>query len=451
MKNFRIDQIKQEQEKVLNVLYNAPEIDPYKFIRLDEFQNRQKKVWKTIKDMEFDAGFVFSNEHFCGDVPYLAGNTNITIEQVAGVIGPNGFHVITGFEGGYTVEQLAHRSGAIVHKVELLQLEGCDYPIDGERPEDVFLAACGELPKRIAILTPRDVIPIKIYDFLETTFGKENLIDASKIYSSIKYEKSNGEVSLTKDSAAISDTALRAMLAVLKPGMRETQVAAWGNYVLHELGAEQLGFDTMVTSNEANRTLIGKALNRIIEPNDMVHLGVSAQRDGLTSCVRRSVVAVEYGQSMPSEHRFWLDILNDAYRVAEQQLIIASRENLPSSTIEKALVDYLESLSTSVSKKLGKSISLVNQKPYTCMHSSGYTECLEFIGAVTLETHEPLGNQIISMLDVALRGIGDTWNDVIIPGFDFAVVENTFWKNGPDITCLDNVPIDCQDLVGTGI
>lgn len=53
----------------------------------------------------------------------------------------------------------------------------------------------------------------------------------------------------------------------------------------------------------------------------------------------------------------------------------------------------------------------------------------EFFGAITLDSHEPLGHRIVIMLDVALRGIGDHWNDVILPGFD-CMVENTLGKNG---------------------
>ena len=68
-----------------------------------------------------------------GDVPCLGGNTNIAIEQVAGVIYPAGFHIIAGLEGGYVAEQLAPRSGALVHKVELLQFADEKYPIQAER------------------------------------------------------------------------------------------------------------------------------------------------------------------------------------------------------------------------------------------------------------------------------------------------------------------------------
>ena len=102
---------------------------------------------------------------------------------------------------------------------------------------------------------------------------------------------------MTRDATIISDAAMRAMLAVLRPGMLETQVAGWANFVIKELGGEELGFDVMVNSNVASRTIIGKALNRRVEPGDMVHLGVSAKPDGLTSCIRRSVVALEPGQS----------------------------------------------------------------------------------------------------------------------------------------------------------
>jgi hypothetical protein len=52
------------------------------------------------------------------------------------------------------------------------------------------------------------------------------------------------------------------------------------------------------------------------------------------------------------------------------------------------------------------------------------------------------------MLDVALRGIGDRWDDVILPGFDFCVVENTLDKDGTSVQCLTSVPVHAQELVG---
>src|SRR5207237_10608624 len=120
---------------------------------------------------DLDAGFVFSDEHYDGDVPYLGGNTNISIEQVAGVIGAAGFHIVAGLEGGYIAEQLAPRAAAEVHNVELLQLADEKYPIEAERLEDVIEAAAGGSVSRIGLLTPRQVVPDGVVGYLERLYG----------------------------------------------------------------------------------------------------------------------------------------------------------------------------------------------------------------------------------------------------------------------------------------
>ena len=290
-----------------------------------------------------------------------------------------------------------------------------------------------------------------LVEWLRERFGPDSIVPANDVYGRIKYEKSDAEMALTRDATAIGDAALRAMLAVLRPGLRGTQVAAWGYFALRELGAEESGVDIMVNTGQANRSLIGKALNNVIQPGDMVHLGVSARRDGLCGCTRRSAVALEPGQSMPAGHRYWLDFVVDAYRAGHEQFIVTSRDSLPAYTIEKAVVDFVAGKSAEVSRRLGRSIDLTRQKPYTCVHNSGYTECMEFYGAVTLASQQPLGHQIVNMLDVAMRGIGNHWNDVIIPDLDYVVVENTFGKYGQRAECLNTVPEDCQPLVGRGV
>ena len=110
-------------------------------------------------------------------------------------------------------------------------------------------------------------------------------------------------MALIRDAARIGDAVMEAMLVTLKPGMLETQVAAWGHFAARELGAEELGFDLMVGANEANRTLIGKALNREICYGDYVHLGVGTKRDGLNACIRRSVIAVPSPAEVTEEQR----------------------------------------------------------------------------------------------------------------------------------------------------
>jgi len=447
----RLGQLKADFTKVERILESTPAVDKSFGISTAEFVERQRRVYGALRRRGFEVGFVFSDEHYDGDVPYLGGNTNVSIEQVAGVIGKTGFHIVAGLEGGYIAEQLAPRASAPVHKVELLQLADEKYPIDAERLEDVIEAAAGGAVDRIALLTPRQVVPDGVVGYLEGLYGAGNVVDAQDLYYLARYEKSDDEMRLIRDANVIADAMVRAMLAVLKPGMLETQVAAWAYFVGKELGAEEMGWDVMVGANEANRTLIGKALNRPIHRGDWVHLGVAPKRDGLNSCCRRSVIAVEDPAEVTADQRYWLDMVLEAYQVGLDAYVDVSRHSKPAKLQEQALVDYFSGRSDEVSRRIGRTVQLERLKPYTGTHNAGYTECQEFYGAITLESEEPLGRQIVTMLDVALRGIGNKWDDVILPGLDFVVVENTLGKFGARVEEFNAVPRDAQRLVGTGL
>jgi Xaa-Pro aminopeptidase len=451
MNKDRITELRSEFEAVLRVLEQSEAVDKQLEVPTEEFLRRQQLTAKTVEEVGLDVGFVFSDEHYDGDVPYLGGNTNISIEQVAGAIGPTGFHIIAGLEGGYVAEQLAPRAKAKVHKVELLQLADEEYPIKAEKLEDVLEETAGKTVRRIGLLTPRQVIPDGIVGYLEDWVGRDNVIDAQELYYRIKYEKSEIEMALIRDANVIGDVMMRAMLAVLRPGLLETQVAGWAYWVAKEMGSEENGWDVMVTSGEANRTLIGKALNLEIQEGDFVHIGVAPKRDGLNACVRRSLIAVEDPSAVTSEQQYWFDFIEAAYRVGEEAYRKVAAKGLPAKLQEQALVDFFASYSDEVSARYGKRIELETLKPYTGTHNAGYTECQEFFGAITLKSDEPLGERIVTMLDVALRGYGDHWNDVIIPDMDYVVVENTLGKFGPQVETFNKLPLNVQDLVGSGV
>jgi Xaa-Pro aminopeptidase len=381
------DTHRDDLDKVLRAIRDTPAIDRDYLAPLEEFQNRVRRVNAALQEHGHVVGLVFSDEQYAGDVPYLGGNTNVSIEQVAGIVGPKGFHIAAGLEGGYVAEQLAGRAGAVVHKVELLQLADEKYPIRAERLEEVIAAAAGKDVDHIALLTPRQVVPAGIVDYLENLYGREGVVDAQELYYRVKYEKSDIEMRLISDACVIADAMLRAMLAVLRPGRLETEVAAWGAWVGRMLGSERDGFQIMVGANQANRTLIGPALNRSIRGGDWVHVGVAPKRDGLTSCLRRSVIAVDSPKKVTSEQKFWFDLVEKAYGVGDDWYRKISTERLPARLQEEALVNYFAERSDEISRRIGKPVDLARQKPYTGTHNSGYTECQEFFGAITLDSH----------------------------------------------------------------
>ncbi|MDD5623058.1 MAG: M24 family metallopeptidase [Actinomycetota bacterium] len=447
--NNRSSEWLEEAKIISKILSNSPNIDKKLRISPEEFKRRQQKIIEAIKKEKIDAAFVYSNEQYNGDVPYLGGNTNITVEPVAGVIGKNGFYILAGLEGGYVAEQLSPRSGARICKVEMLKLADEDYQIDSERIEDVIEEAAGGKPDIIGLLTPRAVFPVNIYEFLINYLGDSSkIVDSQEIYYKIKYEKSREEIDLIRDASLICDEMVKCMLAVLKPGMLETQISQWGYAVGQELGSEEMGFDIMVNANEANRTMIGKSLNRVINEGDIVSIGVAPKRDGLTACERVSVVCTNNSSNITEDQKYWFDFIEKAYTVGLEAYKMVARDNLPAKLQEQALVDYFNSKKEEVEKIIGKKIDLIKQKPYTGTHNGGYTECQEFYGAITLNSNEPLGHNIVTMLDVAIKGTGNKFNEIIIPNLDYLVIERTLEKSGPDVEVLTKLPINVQHLIG---
>ncbi|MEK7079916.1 MAG: hypothetical protein AAB901_01375, partial [Patescibacteria group bacterium] len=72
-----------------------------------------------------------------------------------------------------------------------------------------ILAAAAGKPmsriRKIALLTPRQVVPASLTEYLEKLVGKKNVIDAQELYFKIKYEKSNVEMRLIRDACMVAD------------------------------------------------------------------------------------------------------------------------------------------------------------------------------------------------------------------------------------------------------
>jgi Xaa-Pro aminopeptidase len=466
----------------------APPIDKRFSISRAEFAGRRRKVWKAVRDAcGVDVAFAFSDEHYSGDVPYLGGNTNYSIEQVAFGLGPDAATsgIIAGFEGVYIAGQLAPRAGVMVYPTESLQLADEKYPVEGFSLGDILARIAGRRVRRIGLLSPRQVVPAGVVANLEAIAGRGNVVDAQLPFQRIKNLKSDDEMRLLADAGRVTAIALRAMLAVTEPGMEETEIAAFGDLIAKWLGCERKGFETMAGSGSACVTMIGPALNRPVRPGAPMHFGASYKRDGLTACCRRSAFSSLRG--VTAYDRYFADLVGRAFRAGFDAYVDIAARDRPARFQEQALVDFFnartDELLSRVEKARGRraaaalrarldepisglAAGLARLKPYTGTHNAGYTECQEFYGAITLESERPLDRQVVTMLDVALRGRGSRWLgrefEPWIPGFDYWVIEDTLGKfgrevrnltgelqpGGEEVPGIDRIPIDVQPLIG---
>ncbi|WP_343210613.1 M24 family metallopeptidase [Anaerolentibacter hominis] len=424
-----------DYEKVQQVVdHYAAKLDLSAAIAKEEFYARYKKVWKQLEERELDFGFFFWYREMPGDGIYLTGY-NPTLEKACAVIAPGRKPLLlVGPESG----KWAKEAG--------LDLE-CKFTEEFSLPDEYYEGVtCASLPrviqeyvgheiKRIGIMTSLDVVTAKVLDiFRNDVPGAPELVDAADILADLRYDKSDAEFHCMKQADIIAAAAIRAMLAVIRPGLRELQVTAVGDYVVKALGGESYGAESMAASGERNRYIIAPASNKIIEEGEIVQLSSVPSFQGYKGVCRRTVVA---GKRNAVQKEFF-EKMNHGYELAVAELKNVIEKDLPINRVDLAARDYFAT----------QEIEGINMKSlhfYSTSHGTGLTECLEKIPTHPLkEDYYGKGKNVGMMLDL---GLYDHPDKDICGG----CVESAFFKKGNIFVSLTDLPVDVQDLVGKGL
>jgi len=441
------EQLEREDAAVRAIIAETlPRIDSSIRIVPDEFSRRWVAIQAELRRRGFDLGYVSGSELDRSDGGWVAGIYYPQIERYGIFIGNSGKPVVVaGSEGGHVVEEMVEDSGAAMALFRPFQISDEEYIGVDWKDMDFILAQVskGEEIGKVAVLSPPDVIPFSQVALLKGKFGEDNVKFVPEILQRLKYEKTDGELRIMSYANIIADAAMRGMLAVLRPGITELQVASVGDRIMKYLGAARSGVVTLVTSGQRNYTLIGGATGKVIRAGEMVALGVSPTFNGYHGVVRRTVRA---GNDAYGEHqKLLLDTVEGLYKVVIEATIRAVKGGLPSNTIDKAGREYLEK--AEIETIDGRRIKAGELSPYTFMHNTGCSECQEGYGAVTPHTGYPLARKGALMIDVALKGFRERGKP-LLDGILYAVIEDALWIKNGEVGVYNELPLNVQHLVG---
>jgi len=130
------------------------------------------------------------------------------------------------------------------------------------------------------------------YDFyvkLKTKLGKTELFPLLDIPDEMRAVKDDGEIEAIRKSVEIADRAFEYILAYIRPGIREYEIAAEIEHFMRESGAQGPSFETIVASGWRSSLPHGVASDRRIEKGDMVILDYGAVFEGYCSDITRTV------------------------------------------------------------------------------------------------------------------------------------------------------------------
>lgn len=409
-----------------------------------EYEERWKTVQLAMRRKGYDLAYACGSELDRSDIAWLAGVFDPIIERYGILVACHGKPVVVaGSEGGHVIADCLKTSGADLALLREFQISDEDYRFARfERLEDVvsrMVPLKSGKSIRIALFSSSQFIPHDHVGFFAGRFGSENVVFDVDLLQRIKYEKSERELKIIATANIIADAASLGMLATLRPGVRELDVAAAGDYIMKKLGAARTGFPTIVSSGTRGRSVLGPATNRRIKKGEFVSIGVSPAFNGYHGIMRRTV---KVGAERTKSEKSFMDALQGLYHTVIKAAQETARSNAPASRIDKKGKEYL-------GRKRLKTLDgrrIVPREPYTFIHNTGCSECQEGYGAVTPYTDEPLGKNVALMIDVALMGF-DADGKLAFP-IEYAVIEDSFWKTGKRMGVYNKIPLDVQDLVG---
>jgi len=422
----------------------APRVDRARGITAREFKARWAAVQRIMAARGYDLLYVAGSELDRSDAAWLAGIYDPIIERYGVLVPRRGTPLaVAGSEGGHVIEDCVKVSGVGVALLRELQISDEDYRF--ARFGTIEDAVAGLVPARpgrpvrLAIGSSGQSVPHDHVVMLQGRLGADNVVFDTDLLRRLKYEKSEREMHLIGAAAAIADAALLGMLAAVRPGRRELDVAAAGDYIMKRLGAGRAGFPTIVSSGPRGRSVIGPAGNRVIRAGEMVSLGVSPSFLGYHGVVRRTVKAG--GERTFAEEEF-LAALRGLYHAVWKAVVRAAAKGLPACSIDAAGKAYL----ASTRLKDARGGMRTPREPYPFIPNTGCSECQEGFGAVTPYSQEPLGDRVALMIDVAFLGF-DERKRLVFP-VEYAVIEDGFWKSGRQVGVFNRMPLDVQAWTG---
>ena len=113
-------------------------------------------------------------------------------------------------------------------------------------------------------------ISYSFYEFLRTKFRQVKLVPEVEMVEKLTMVKSEDEIKVMQEAAAIGDKVYAKVVEVIKPGMTELDVAAEIAYQTRLLGAEREAFTIIVASGERSALPHGVATSKKLRKGELI-------------------------------------------------------------------------------------------------------------------------------------------------------------------------------------
>lgn len=255
------------------------------YYNMAETEKRLQALREILRANKLDAALVYFDELNVANGWYLTGWCG-QFEKGAVLVPLEGEPILL---GGPESEPFAKMNSAItkVRCFPVFMVPEEEYPnatiIDFQQLNAELKAQGTEL-KRIGIVGTT-TIPHQVYLDFAAGFTGVELVDITDAYEDLRAYKSPWEVEQILKATALCDMAYDKMVAAIKPGAYEFEVAAAGEAVCRANGANSFAYSTIVGSGERAKAVVPTATNKRMEDGELVMIGIAPRVNGYAGTV----------------------------------------------------------------------------------------------------------------------------------------------------------------------
>lgn len=250
------------------------------YYNMAETEKRIQALREILRTNKLDAALVYFDELNVANGWYLTGWCG-QFEKGSVLVPLEGEPILL---GGPESEPFAKMNSAItkVRCFPVFMVPEEEYPnatIINFQQLNAELKAQGTELKRIGIVGTT-TIPHQVYlDFAAGFVGVE-LVDITDAYEDLRAYKSPWEDEQILKATALCDMAYDKMVAAIKPGAYEFEVAAAGEAICRINGANSFAYSTIVGSGERAKAVVPTATNKRMEDGELVMIGIAPRVNG---------------------------------------------------------------------------------------------------------------------------------------------------------------------------
>lgn len=280
------------------------------YYNLNETKKRLEDVRQILRKKNLDAALVYFDELNVANGWYLTGWCG-QFEKGAVLVPVEGEPILL---GGPESEPFAKAESAItkVRCFPVFMVPEEEYPnatIIDFQTLNAELKAEGTTLRRIG-LVGTTTIPHQVYLDFTAGFAGVELVDITDDYEDLRAYKSVWEGEQLIAAAQMCDLAYDKMVAAIRPGVREIEVAAAGEAICRQNGANSFAYSCICGSGARAKSVVPTATNRVMQDGELVMIGIAPRVNGY---------AGTFGDTLP---------VNGVYTQRQKDLLNHMRETL---------------------------------------------------------------------------------------------------------------------------